>query len=552
MIKAVVLFLSLFVFSSANENEIYKNIKKEPRKVFVKNDVKLDPKKKKVVVLAVDENLVKGYDNGTYEKRLKVDRKNLMKRYGIIGDSLGPRSFKAQLDDVTVQRLRNNYLVSEIYDEVEGKWGGSSEVIELSPNFGVLTTYPGSVNAAHFTNLGYMGQTVNVGVNGMNPIDPYYINGFLNFPGFSVRPYTKAQPITDHEMDVVSIIKNTNEHNSFFQGGGSPSINSVSLGYMVNDETTLLGAYDWNASRGNHIVNNSFKYTDLSTGNNLHSRYTDIQSASWPYILYVFSAGNDNGVVYNKCHNCVLVGSVNDTPAKSSFSSWTNPTGDEVPHVMAKGEHVLLHSTSTYKSGTSFAAPVIAALAADAYSIFSHYKSYPEVFKCALMNSCDRLGDYNQDYVDEKNGMGIPNGEILYKISENRYRNSHSTYNTDRGVADFLFYENQSNNYYVDKILNVPQVSTPRDIQFTMTFLSNPEGTCTPGNECVWDDVDIFVYDMNGNVLGQSTSSYNTTEVIKFQHTGNGGGSKSYKIRLYLYNRYTNKVIYGAVSWRLI
>lgn len=126
-------------------------------------------------------------------------------------------------------------------------------------------------------------------------------------------------------------------------------------------------------------------------------------------ILLVAAAGNlgNAAVSYPASHRAVIsVGSVNANKQRSSFSQYNN-----FVELVGPGTDVLVTNDATSglstKSGTSFAAPYVAAIAARIWSSFPHCSN--EQVRSALRDTALRLGN------------GVPNQEYGYGLVQAVY-----------------------------------------------------------------------------------------------------------------------------------
>jgi hypothetical protein len=101
------------------------------------------------------------------------------------------------------------------------------------------------------------------------------------------------------------------------------------------------------------------------------------------------SAGNDAGPVGSpgKSHNALTVGAYDDTTDTiGDFSSWINPaTGAMKPEILAPGVGLDFAGGLGTDSGTSFATPLAAGMAASNISYKTAMKKHPALIKASML-----------------------------------------------------------------------------------------------------------------------------------------------------------------------
>ncbi len=197
---------------------------------------------------------------------------------------------------------------------------------------------------------------------------------------------------------------------------------------VKNEEYQWVAAAEWVESMGTDIIQSSVGYTTFDDQGSYTVADLDGQTAAITLaadaadeagILVVQSSGNEAGNAWNNVivpcdgKRVLCVGSVRKNRQRSSTSSY-GPTADGriKPEVMAMGAGAAVSTGagSIFRTGgTSFAAPVISALAA-ALMQSKPDATNREIFE-AIVQSSDRF--YQPDTLY---GFGIPDGALAYRI----------------------------------------------------------------------------------------------------------------------------------------
>ena len=435
-----------------------------------------------------------------------------------------------------------------------------------------------------FWDAGYKGQNVIIGVLDGYDMPEETFNQFLTgVPVEKQNSFSLGGP-NDHGVHVTAMIRN---QFTGLNSGGAPSVSAIKYSYNMDPPFGL----NWILDRGAKVVNCSFGTYIWKTYNAWkYARHYDIQVATRWY-THVTSAGN-NGHSYTpeayycwnrddpnwtaeRCvqswklaRNTIVVGALMDecqSVAPTSCKVNSEFTGDELPHVVAPGYDINI-TTNKYISGTSFASPAVASLAACMISKNSSLAYYPELIRAAMMASAapskqayphagtvEALFSSDNDNVDLAAGAGVPNGTILNEMA-NRvyYGNVVNLSGTDPkkicalSAHSFSPYENSGS--LIQTTINLTNVPAGY-IHVYLTWLSNPDGTSTVGQPYSADDIDLYVSpssNPNDWNARRSATWHNTTEAVKYYW---GGGSGTLYASSYLYSRITDKVIWCGMAY---
>ena len=304
---------------------------------------------------------------------------------------------------------------------------------------------------------------------------------------------------------------------------------------------TLFSAnsYDLDALRwavGNEpftVINQSFHRDDeqTSSGLSFDDIYKDWVIMRPPYPTIVQAAGNsdDNDEYVNhKGFNSLAVANHNDdASAISSTSVFRNPAsshGDrETPEIGANGTGVAAVA-ATSDSGTSFASPAVAGIAALLQGENTLLRSWPEGCRAILLAGATRnVSDATwwrdvSSSVDAADGSGAVNALESYRIvQERRSRNSAATRRGwDIGVLDDDDFDRVGDSDFTYRVLIPDWILGPRHVKVALAWDSKVKefslfGITIPIASALEQDFDLKVYDSNGSLVAQSQSRTTAT-----------------------------------------
>ncbi len=213
---------------------------------------------------------------------------------------------------------------------------------------------------------------------------------------------------------------------------------------LVVEEDNWAAGVEYADSLGASVVNSSLGYTTFDKKRMNHT-YEDMNGdvcrstlaadmAAKKGMLIVNSAGNSGGDTWRYIgapadgDSVMAVAAVDRYRKKVYFSSFGPASdGDGIkPNVAARGLETVVASLYSYQvdsaSGTSFAAPVMAGMAASLWSAF------PEKTNMDIMEAIEMSA--NQAYEpDDKLGYGIPDFYWAYQLLSDNIINLHSVEN---------------------------------------------------------------------------------------------------------------------------
>lgn len=253
--------------------------------------------------------------------------------------------------------------------------------------FNDTATPSGRFDAVHERGILGRGATVciieNEGVTTLNPFLP---------PVIRKNPNNTDQ----HPTAIAGIMAST----SSLLPGAAPGIARIlSANSNSWQDSAIIQAADWGIQNGAEILSCSFgKNTNLQV--RALDRYFDYVIRNFGILM---TKSNGNWGVNGPCtspglgYNMLAVGDISDSATAtwrddqmSLISSARNPPGREKPEVSAVGSDI--YSTIDFApwtgftgSGTSFAAPKVAALCCLLFEMDSHLKARPEILRAITM-----------------------------------------------------------------------------------------------------------------------------------------------------------------------
>jgi Subtilase family len=372
--------------------------------------------------------------------------------------------------------------------------------------------------------------------------------------------FSSSPPASDHARLTSAIVKNTERNKPH---GHAPDCDL----YSANSNSTA--ALRW-AVRDRHctVVSQSFHRSSEPKNSGLQSDdlLKDWLVLRWPYPTIVQAAGNfwkgdadnisppENEFVNHKGFNSLAIGNHDDTAANMSGDSvFRNPAsthGDrELPELAANGTSVSANGQT--KSGTSFASPATAGVAALIQDVDSVLCSWPEGCRAILMAAAGRnvRGDtWWRDVVndvDGRDGAGAVDALAGVTVArQRRWRNAPATrHGWDVGtissaviggdrLATFRYHVS------VPLLLAAPKVKVALAWDSAVTsFLGIPLASR------LTVDLDLIVRDRHGNQVASSASWDNSYEVAEFD----GRPGQTYDIIVRRWSG-TDSVWYG-LAW---
>jgi hypothetical protein len=329
--------------------------------------------------------------------------------------------------------------------------------------------------------------------------------------------------------------------------------------YLANT-SDYQDRYDWARARSINVITMSWHKTSEETDGGLHSRdvYFDYWALRWPYPSIFASAGNqaeEDAYASGKGYNFLGVGNVeNDgdgdrcNDAIYFESSWKNPISPhsdrEIPEIASPGSrHDLLGSSF---GGTSCATPVTASIAALLMSRNTSLKIWPEAIRAILQataNYQDADGSNWSKWSDGKDGTGMTNS--LYGMWTAGRRESGTT--AQYRAHDYgRMRDDDFSGGFFEKTWKVKTYSSKSRIRVALAWNSKVSSSGGDPTSSVLDaDLDLWLYDPDGNLVRTSSTWDSSYEFIEFTPTKMG----EYEIKVRGYSVPNNFASWYGMAW---
>ncbi len=404
-----------------------------------------------------------------------------------------------------------------------------------------LDTVSPTIRAPYVWGKGYDGSAVKVAIVETGRVDFNHPN-LAHAQGWP-SAFRPSGGIGDHATQCAGIM--ASNHNIY--KGVAPDVDILSANAASWSDGDLVAASDWALENGADVLSCSFGVGATPDLVALDKYYDNV---IWEhYRAVVKSAGNrggsgcsgDDGAITSPglAYNVITVGGTNDENTQewkddgrylcSSYVDPVSPHNDRnKPEVSAVAENV--NSTTTGNgwrtgSGTSYAAPVVAGEIALLIDRYGNLRDWPEVTKAIVMATAVHdtyTGPIRGNY-DDQEGVGTVVASHAYNI---------------------YFWEGTTETATTlpkDKYLNV---NAGEKVRFVITWDSHTWKTLWWWNDELKADLDLTIYDPNGNSVGGSYTWDNNYEVVEFTAPVTG----NYRARINDY-RFDDSYEYLGVAW---
>jgi len=338
-------------------------------------------------------------------------------------------------------------------------------------------------------------------------------------------------------------------------GGGAASLAST---YVGNYDGSADGALNWCATSATKVWN--YSQASDTTLDRLFDYW--VRHSPYPFVAAAAGNGGSGAVASNQGFNVLCVGGSDDraTTARSDdliygSTSSKNPNttyGDrELPVIAAPAVNV---SGAGYNSsGTSAAAAIVSAAAAQLQYGYATLASWPEAVRAILMASADENVDGTvltlSDGTDDRDGAGELNIALAMSLGQSSNdknpNNTASQAGFDTGSLDLV---NGWTNGVWNSVYRAKYALSGMRIRVVLTWdstasCSNPADRSTCTSNVLDAPLDLRVY-AGANLVASSASWENSYEIVEFEATAN----QEYTIKLVQAGRNANSTYYG-IAW---
>jgi len=370
-----------------------------------------------------------------------------------------------------------------------------------------------TIRAPYVWGKGYDGSAVKVAIVETGRVDFNHPN-LAHAQGWP-SAFRPSGNIGDHATQCAGIM--ASNHNIY--KGVAPDVDILSANAASWSDGDLVAASDWALENGADVLSCSFGVGATPDLVALDKYYDNV---IWEhYRAVVKSAGNrggsgcsgDDGAITSPglAYNVITVGGTNDENTQewkddgrylcSSYGDPESPHNDRnKPEVSAVAENVRTTTTGNgWKTGdgTSYAAPAVAGEIALLIDSYRNLRDWPEVTKAIVMATAVHdtyTGPMRGNY-DDQEGVGTVVASHAYKIDfwEGTTETASSL------PKDKYFY-----------------AEAGEKVRFVITWDSHTWKTLWWWNDELKADLDLTIYDPNGNYVGGSFTWDNNYEVVEF------------------------------------
>lgn len=420
-----------------------------------------------------------------------------------------------EVNKSTVEQMVSNESILSISKHVEGE--DVTEDLNLASQ----------ITRADYVRDGYGNKGTGVKIGQIELEVPNTSDSYLDSANIVIRPGETAT--SDHATEVARILVGTD--GSGANDGLAPNATLYSCTY--SDTSTLYSGIEWLLDQGVNVIN-------MSAGANLNGEYATRDKwvdhiAAQHDVHFVKSAGNNAGNITSPgmAYNVITVGGLDaaggTNVASFSLCSFTsyNENGTyraEKPNLVAPA--VDIWGTS---DGTSYAAPQVTGTIAQLCGLNATLKIKQSAMGAILAASAaekvEATGDGGKGdtflssvrinaQISDKEGAGILDSRWARGIVANGNFWSHTI-----SAESFPFEKTIT--------INTSSSSMTRIAIFWIKR-NTIDHTTNSVTEADFADLDLYVYDPNGNLVGSSITTKSNFEIVQFKPTITG----TYTIRI--------------------
>lgn len=416
----------------------------------------------------------------------------------------------------------------------------------IPPNAGASMGYARPTQLADIVEYmgGYTGAGVKVAV--AEGERAFFANPYLTLVG----SYDGSQPYATHPTGVSGIIRSTH-----------PTVRGIATGvdlYSANGSysnwTTMQNALNY-ATTNAKVINNSWywDFSNTATFWEADRRLDYYVRTNWDFVT-VASGNFGNGCGGNfssyvvspaKGYNVMTVGNYDDLnslgwsgDAMNNCSSFGDPGADAAtpkhskPEVAAVGSGIsstidsIVTPIGGIGSGTSYAAPMIAGLAANMIQADANLTNWPEAIKAVIMATAMHNIEGSERYSDKDGAGGMVATAAMVSVERDNWDAKSVT------SASFPMTYTQ----YAHK---------GERVRFVVAWDSNPNSGFT--TDPLEFDIDLYAYRANGTtVISTSTSGVNNFEIVDFI----APASETYRFIVRRFSSTGSSTFLGVGWWR--
>ena len=292
--------------------------------------------------------------------------------------------------------------------------------------------------------------------------------------------------------------------------------------YMTNS-SSFIEEVEWLLDKGVSVINCSMRHGTTTGKYGIWDKWVDHIDMNHD-VLFVKAAGNwDDEVGYvtspGLAYNAITVGGYDDNNTAVStddtmwkYSSYNHANGTaEKPDIIAPAANFTFPGKST-SSGTSYSSPMVVGTVAQLLSAKPSLATQPGILKSVLLASAFRkisAGNYGSinysPFFSNIEGAGkLDAKNALYVVNSGNY--TYSYLSTDDFPYTKKFTASSSDNQARVALCWLKQcvINTGSHTDINNTV------------ERTLSDLDLEVFDPNGNRVGYSMSYYNNVEIVEF------------------------------------
>ncbi len=439
---------------------------------------------------------------------------------------------RAELNPNEIQMLSKDNRIEKIYYSPEMEMSSETNVsIPL-----IRATYTRDT-------LGYTGAGIKIGLIEADGL-PNRSNSYFTSSNIIYDPNVSLAYTTHANMVASIMVAKSTTIGGITYCGIVPNAKLYATYYTSGDYDDWRVRVEWLLSQGVNVINMSAGFKKATGGAYCtHEAWLDHIAINHS-VHFVKSAGNNGEEITcpGMAYNIVTVGAINDNNTFNHYNHtlWSDSSHEEnsgltnKPDLMAPGASIKTPDGTA--SGTSLAAPHVTAIVAQLCQRSATLKVLQDGVKAILTASIyhDYLNFVPGEAGYNEFGAGVVDSQASF------YTANHARYITSNFAA------NSGNGAEKTYTFNVS--STDETIRVSLSWLkySTVSGThtsATPSNYAL-ADLDLYVYDSNGNPVGTSNTTYNNTEIIHFIPTTSG----TYTIKVKQYNQSPRTVFFG-LAW---